>query len=91
MTEYYTITLLTIKTILAAYTVSRFEPLKMILELLPDKLLPNLLTLLLTCSKCLAFWIGLIIAGPWIAMGASFIITILEKTLFSWIEQTRLN
>lgn len=86
-----TIGILLLQTILTAYTISRFEPLKMLLDLLPDNLFWNLLRLLLTCSKCLAFWTGILFGGIWIGMGASLLITLLEKTIFGWMDQIRLN
>jgi len=80
------------KILLSAYTVSRFEPLKMVLDLLPDKLIFNLINLLLTCSKCLSFWIGIIFFGDiWMGMLASLIITVLEKTAFNKLEKVTLN
>lgn len=40
--------------------ITHFEPLHMILELLPNKLVYNLFKLLLTCLKCVSFWMTLI-------------------------------
>lgn len=79
------------KVMLISYTISRFEPLKMVLDLLPDNLFFNLLRLLLTCSKCLSFWVGIIIGGIWIGMVSSFTMTIFEKTIGRWIDKVRLN
>lgn len=45
---------------LVSWFITRFEPLQMILELLPNKLLYNLFKLLITCLKCLTFWITLV-------------------------------
>jgi hypothetical protein len=42
------------------WVITRFEPLQMVLELLPNKLLWNLFKLLITCLKCLTFWVTLI-------------------------------
>jgi hypothetical protein len=56
--EIITITMISI--FLVSWVISRFEPFTMILEVLPDKLLYNLFRLLLTCIKCLMFWITLI-------------------------------
>jgi len=79
------------KVMLLSYTISRFEPLKMVLDLLPDNLFFNLLRLALTCSKCLSFWIGILFGQIWIGMIASFTMTIFEKTIGRWIDQVRLN
>ena len=44
---------------LVSWFITRFEPLQMVLELLPNKLLFNLFKLLTTCLKCVSFWITL--------------------------------
>lgn len=44
---------------LVSWLITRFEPLQMVLELLPNKLLFNLFKLLITCLKCVSFWITL--------------------------------
>ena len=45
---------------LVSWFITRFEPLQMVLELLPNKLLFNLFKLLITCLKCVSFWITLV-------------------------------
>lgn len=44
---------------LLSWFITRFEPLQMVLELLPNKLLWNLIKLLTSCLKCVSFWITL--------------------------------
>ena len=44
---------------LVSWFITRFEPLQMLLELLPNKLLWNLIKLLISCLKCISFWITL--------------------------------
>ena len=44
---------------LLSWFITRFEPLQMLLELLPNKLLWNLIKLLISCLKCISFWITL--------------------------------
>lgn len=44
---------------LLSWFITRFEPLQMVLELLPNKLVFNLVKLLTTCIKCVSFWITL--------------------------------
>jgi hypothetical protein len=44
---------------LLSWFITRFEPLQMTLELLPNKLLWNLIKLLTSCLKCVSFWITL--------------------------------
>jgi hypothetical protein len=40
-----------------SWFITRFEPLHMMLEILPNKLILNVIRLLLSCLKCVAFWI----------------------------------
>lgn len=44
---------------LVSWFITRFEPLQMVLELMPNKLIYNLFKLLITCLKCVSFWITL--------------------------------
>jgi hypothetical protein len=77
-----------IKSLLLAWIVTRFEPLKIIVEVLPDKLIYNVIKLLLTCSKCCTFWLSLIIYRDlYTAILASLLMTIIEKYILERIEQ----
>ena len=59
---------------LVSWFITRFEPLQMVLELLPNKLLFNLFKLLITCLKCVSFWITLVYTQNIIlASGMAFI------------------
>ena len=59
---------------LVSWFITRFEPLQMVLELLPNKLLFNLFKLLITCLRCLSFWITLVYTQNIIlASGMAFI------------------
>jgi hypothetical protein len=51
--------LILFKIFMISWFISRFEPIHMTLEALPNKLVYNLIRLILTCLKCLAFWITL--------------------------------
>ena len=65
---------------LVSWFITRFEPLQMILELLPNKLLYNLFKLLITCLKCVSFWITLIYTGNIVlASGMAFISFFYDK------------
>ena len=57
------ITIELLKIFMISWFVSRFEPIQMVLEVLPNKLAYNLIRLLTSCLKCLAFWITLIYTG----------------------------
>lgn len=54
---------LTIKLFLFSWLITRFKPLQMLLEVLPDNLLLNIIRLLLTCLMCFGFWASLIWTG----------------------------
>lgn len=63
-----------IKLFLLAWVITRFEPIQMLVELLPDKLIYNLIKLLLTCLKCVLFWSVLVFTGDiFLASGMAFI------------------
>jgi hypothetical protein len=65
---------------LVSWFITRFEPLQMILELLPNKLIYNLFKLLITCLKCVSFWITLIYTGNIVlASGMAFISFFYDK------------
>lgn len=82
-----------IQIFLITWLVTRFEPLTMILELLPDKyILLNMVILLLTCSKCFAFWFSLIYTQDiFISAFMSFMMMIYEKTIGFWENRVRLR
>lgn len=59
---------------LLSWVITRFEPLQMILETLPNKLITNVIKLLLSCLKCVSFWTTLIWTGNiFLASGMAFI------------------
>lgn len=48
------------KIFIMSWLITHFKPLSWILDLLPDKLVFNLVKLLLTCLTCVSFWFGLL-------------------------------
>ena len=65
---------------LVSWFITRFEPLQMVLELLPNKLIPNLFKLLVTCLKCVSFWLTLLWTGNIVyASGMAFISFFYDK------------
>ena len=85
-----------IKSILIGWMITRFEPLQMILELIPDvksplvNIISNIVKLLLTCSKCTTFWLSLLIfQDVYLAIASSFFMVIYEKTIGKWERQVR--
>lgn len=59
---------------LVSWFITRFEPLQMVLELLPNKLIPNLIKLIVTCLKCVSFWSTLLVTQNIVlASGMAFI------------------
>jgi hypothetical protein len=66
--------ILMIKLFLLCWVITRFEPIQMILELLPDNLISNLIRLFTSCLKCVLFWTVLIFTGDiFLASGMAFI------------------
>ena len=81
-----------VKIFLASYTVSRFSPIQMILELLPNKLIYNLIKLLMSCSRCFALWFGMLLTGDiWLSMSVSMFMVVFEKTFGVWENKVKLN
>lgn len=75
-----------------SWMITRFEPLHMLLELLPDKLFYNMLSLILTCLKCLSMWMTLIVTGDiFLSSLLCFISFFYEKNLGHWERRVRLN
>lgn len=74
--------------ILSGYIISTFEPISWITDMLPDKLIFNIIRLLLTCSKCITFWFTLIYTHDFfMAAGCSLGMQIFEKTIGKWIKR----
>lgn len=79
------IMIILIKSFLFSWFITRFEPLQMIIEALPNKLVWNMIKLLFSCSKCLVFWVTTIMTGDiFIASGMSLFMVIFEKTFGRW-------
>lgn len=77
---------------IVSWTITRFKPLEMILELLPDKLLFNFISLLLTCLTCVSFWTCLIITQDVYLSGlAAFIGFWYDKIIGFYEKRVRLN
>lgn len=66
--------LILIKVFLLSWLITRFEPIQMVLELLPDNLVINLFRLLLTCLKCVLLYMTFVFTGDiFLAAGMSFV------------------
>ena len=77
-----------IKSLLIGWIITRFAPLSIMLDLLPNKLIYNSIKLLLTCSKCCTFWMSLILFKDiYLAISSSFIMVLLEKYILWRIEE----
>lgn len=82
------ITIQILKILLASWFITRFEPIKWFIEILPDNLIFNMIKYIPMCSKCFSFWFGLIyIHNFWLAALSSLIMVIVEKYILSEIEQ----
>lgn len=89
MITYFTMTSI-LKILILAYTISRFEPIGWILDLLPNKLILNIFKLGMTCSKCLALWIGILCFNQlYIALAASFIMVLYERSIGKWEQKIK--
>lgn len=77
---------------LLSWVTTRFTPIQMILEILPDKLIFNLVALLLTCLMCVSFWTSLIITQDIYLAGLSAFIGFWYDKIFGFYEKrVRLN
>jgi hypothetical protein len=76
------------KILLLAWFVTRFEPVQWIVDILfegKQDLTSKLLYLALTCSKCVAFWAGIILTQDiFLAIIASWLMVVYEKTIGKW-------
>jgi hypothetical protein len=76
------------KILLLAWFITRFEPVQWIVDILFEgktDLTSKLLYLALSCSKCLSFWAGIILAQDiFLAIIASWLMVVYEKTLGKW-------
>lgn len=52
-----------IKIFFLSWLITRFQPIQMLLEALPDRLLNNIIKLLFSCLMCMSFWTTLIYTG----------------------------
>ena len=81
-----------LKIFIISWFITRFKPIEMILELLPDNIIFNIFRLLLTCLMCISFWIGLIYTGDiFISSLMAFIGFWYDKILGFYENRVRLN
>lgn len=80
------ILIIIIKGSMLGWLISRFHPLQMLIESIPNKKhFLHWINLIISCSKCCAFWGSLIIFhNIWYAIASSFICLIYEKFLSDW-------
>lgn len=73
-----------------ALVISKFEPLKWVVDIVPDEagLLKWIPSLLLSCEKCLGFWTGSLLFGIWYGIAAFAIIYIISKYTNFFDEKT---
>ena len=75
-----------------SWLITRFSPLQMILELLPDKLLFNMIQLLFSCCMCVSFWTCLIVTQDiYLSSLSAFIGFWYDKILGFYEKRIRLN
>jgi len=81
-----------IKMFLLCWIITRFKPIEMILDLLPDRLIFNMIKLLLSCLMCMSFWMTLIFtADIFMASAVGFIGFWYDKILGFYENRIKLN
>lgn len=89
------IILLVIKTFLISQFVVKFEPFTWVIDIIRLKISPenifmnlviNIVNMLISCSKCCAFWTGLMIGGIWVGLAASYI-----SYLYGWLIEPKIE
>ena len=81
-----------IKIFLLSWMITRFQPIQMLMEILPDKLIYNLIKLLLTCLMCVSFWSSLLITGNiFVASGVAFVGFWYDKIIGFYENRVRLR
>lgn len=89
------IILVIVQTLLISQFVVKFEPLTWIIDIIRLKvnkenivmnLLVNILSLLISCFKCCALWMGLLIGGVWVGLASSYI-----AYLYTWLIEPRIE
>lgn len=94
------------KVLLLTYFLTRFEPLQEVIGDLGDYIFNNKsknwfiqfrnLSLLsffsvLSCSKCLSFWLGTFTYDFWIGSTATLLMAIFEKSIGGWLDRVDLK
>ena len=91
------LTLLTLlKAIGLAFVITKFDPIKWIMDYLLFKTKNNLIILMidkmLSCISCLSFWIALIVSGNiWIASYIYILTFAYDKFLSGWERKIKLD
>lgn len=82
---------LSINILLCCWFLSRFKPIQWLVEdLLPTNFITNLLSILLSCSKCIGFWFTLIYTHDFFySCFISFLMMIYEKTIGKWENKVK--
>lgn len=83
---------LIIEGLLYSWVITRFKPLEMVLDLLPDYLLFNLIRLLMTCFMCVSFWLSLVIWNDiYLSCMVAFCAFWYDKLIGFYENRVRLN
>jgi len=81
-----------IKMFILSWMITRFQPLQIILEMLPNKLIYNFTKLLFSCLMCVSFWSTLIWTGDiFIASGVAFVGFWYDKIIGFYENRVRLR
>lgn len=80
------------KILVLSWLITKFEPLHIIVEMLPDNILFNLFRLMIGCLMCVSFWTTLYLTGDiYISSLNAFIAFWYNKTLGWYENRVRLN
>ena len=80
-----------LKIFITGWLVTRFKPIQLITQLIPDNLFTLLFKVAIECSMCVSFWYGLILTQDfYTAALASFVMMLYEKSVGRWENKINL-
>jgi hypothetical protein len=78
--------------LLLSWVITKFKPIQIILEILPDNILFNMTRLLLTCIMCCSFWLTFCLIGDiYLASLNAFVAFWYSKIFGYWENRIKLN
>jgi hypothetical protein len=77
---------LILKSIIYAYVLTQFQPLKWIIDLIPNSIPKYIIVLLTSCLACASFWIALVLTHSLFVAGITYFIISQLNKLWTSIE-----